>query len=238
MFGDVTFAQSPFASLGGATYGVDVSETAVANNAQSVEVIYGGQSLEAAVALATQTAIANMFAARAESATATDTFDTLNNIFNVSRAESATASDTRSAAVTFLGAIVEAATGADAYISQADFAAAIEEMGLVFEQFTTSKLLNVNIAEGATATDEYLVKSIFGATVAESVVGSDAVSAIRGINAYVTGIQLYVNIGTAVIWAVIDDSQTPNWQNISTVQGSGWTVIDDEQTPGWTNIPS
>ena len=74
--------------------------------------------------------------------------------------------------------------------------------------------------------------------VAEGATGTDTYTQVREINARPTGIQLYVNIGNVLIWAVIDDSQSPNWQNINTVQGSGWTVIDDEQTPGWTNIPS
>jgi hypothetical protein len=111
-------------------------------------------------------------------------------------------------------------------------------MGLVFEQFTTQKFINAALAEGAAATDQYLVRTIFGATVAEGVVGNDAYIPVKEINARVTGIQLYVNIGTAVIWAVIDDSQTANWQNIVNTQGSGWTTVDDTQTPGWTNIPS
>ena len=139
---------------------------------------------------------------------------------------------------TLVAAIAEAATGADSYISQADFAALVEEMGLVFDQFTFAKFVNAAIAEGATATDSLPVKVIFAATVAEGATGTDTYTQVREINARPTGVQLYVNIGNVLIWAVIDDSQSPNWQNISTVQGSGWTVIDDEQTPGWTNIPS
>jgi hypothetical protein len=179
-----------------------------------------------------------MIASQNESATATDTFDTLNNIFNVTTAEAAVGQDANSAVATLLGAIAEAATGADSYISRADFAAAIAEMGTASDEYTVARFVNAILEESATASDEYLVKTIFGAIVAESAVGADSLLAVREINARVTGIQLYVNIGNALIWAVIDDSQTPNWQNISNVQGSGWTVINDEQTPGWTNIPS
>jgi hypothetical protein len=46
---------------------------------------------------------------------------------------------------------------------------------------------------------------------------------------------------------LIDDSQTPSWQNIddsdavtwnaiSTAQTPGWTQINDSETPGWTDI--
>jgi hypothetical protein len=108
----------------------------------------------------------------------------------------------------------------------------------VFDQFTTAKFINAALAEGASAADEYQVVTIFGAVVAEGAVGTDAPSAVKEVNARPVGIQLYVNIGDALIWAVIDDSQSANWQNINNTQGSGWTIIDDEQTPGWTNIPS
>jgi hypothetical protein len=55
---------------------------------------------------------------------------------------------------------------------------------------------------------------------------------------YPTGVQLTINIGGTLVWAVIDDSQNPNWQNIANTQGSGWVVINDVQSPGWTQLPS
>jgi Ca2+-binding RTX toxin-like protein len=81
VFGDVTFAQSPFASLGGATYGVAVAETATGNNTQSLIVTYGGTAAETATATSTQSAQANFVASRYEVATANTKFNTLNNIF-------------------------------------------------------------------------------------------------------------------------------------------------------------
>ena len=68
MFGDVTFAQSPFASLGGATFGVNISESAVANNVQSVLTTFAGTEAELAAAAATQSVIANMFVSQNERA--------------------------------------------------------------------------------------------------------------------------------------------------------------------------
>jgi len=85
VFGDVTFAQSPFASLGGATYGVDVSESATANSTQSVITSFAGTEAETAAAAATQAALANMFVSQNETALAESDFDTVNNIFNVSQ---------------------------------------------------------------------------------------------------------------------------------------------------------
>mgnify|MGYP003345213628 CR=1 FL=1 len=158
MFGDVTFAQSPFASLGGATYGVAVSEAATAASTQSVITSFAGARAELATATATQTALANMYASRNEMVLAESTFDTLNNVFNVARAESATATDTNSAAATIIAAISEAAAGSETYVSRADFVALVEEMGLVFDQFTFANFVNAAIAEGATATESLPVR--------------------------------------------------------------------------------
>ena len=38
------------------------------------------------------------------------------------------------------------------------------------------------------------------------------------------------------LWNEIDDTQTPNWQNIANSQGLGWSEIDDTQVPNWQNI--
>jgi hypothetical protein len=238
VFGDVTFAQSPFASLGGATFGVDVSESATGNNAQSVLATFVGVEAETAVASSVQSVIASFVATYAESASATATFDTVNNVFNVTTTESAVASSSVSATATIVVAVAEAASGLDSYVARSDLVAFIEETGLVFEQFTTARFVTASLAEGATAADALQVRVIFAGLINEAATGTDAISAIKSVNAFVTGIQLVVNIGNVLIWAQIDDSQNANWQNITTTQGSGWTLINDEQTPGWTNIPS
>lgn len=64
----------------------------------------------------------------------------------------------------------------------------------------------------------------------------DDSSAIRIINVRPEGVQLIVGIGGAItlVWAVINDTQDPNWQNIDTAQTDGWVVIPTPQTPNWT----
>lgn len=59
---------------------------------------------------------------------------------------------------------------------------------------------------------------------------------LRQANVYPTGIQLIINIGGVLIWAEIDDTQNPNWQNIISAQGGTWVVINDTQTANWQNI--
>jgi hypothetical protein len=82
------------------------------------------------------------------------------------------------------------------------------------------------------------VRVIFAATVEEAVAALDAYLPVREINARVTGVQLYINIGNVLIWATIDDGQNANWQAITNTQSGGWTVVNDTQNPGWTNLPS
>ena len=72
-----------------------------------------------------------------------------------------------------------------------------------------------------------LVTTSVNASVAEVVNAIASVSAIKTVNANVTGIQLYVYVGDVLVWAQIDDSQNPNWQNIT-----------NTQTPGWNDLPS
>jgi len=36
-----------------------------------------------------------------------------------------------------------------------------------------------------------------------------------------------VSIGNVLVWVVVDDSQSANWQN-----------INNTQTPGWNDLPS
>jgi len=59
---------------------------------------------------------------------------------------------------------------------------------------------------------------------------------VKTINVLVTGVQVYVLIGDVLIWAVIDDTQAPNWQNIATTQSSVWSAVTAAQSPVWQTI--
>jgi hypothetical protein len=73
---------------------------------------------------------------------------------------------------------------------------------------------------------------------AEGASASELVSAIRTANVSVTGVQLFISIGGALVWAVVNDTQNPNWQNVDNAQVTNWQVVDDTQNPGWNNLPS
>jgi hypothetical protein len=68
---------------------------------------------------------------------------------------------------------------------------------------------------------------VFAGSITEFASAVATQSVIKTVNANVTGIQLLVSIGDVLVWAVIDDSQNPNWQNINSAQN-----------PGWNNLPS
>jgi hypothetical protein len=90
---------------------------------------------------------------------------------------------------------------------------------------TSSTLFIGSVAEAGSGSSTVAVQVAFAGTVAEvaSAVVDLAVEAI--INVFPVGIQIYVQIGGVLIWAVIDDTQIPNWQNVGTAQSPSWTVL-------------
>ena len=145
MFGDVTFAQAPFASLGGNTFSVSASETATAADSFAIS------------------------------------------------------------SIAYSGAVAETSSGQDAQSVSATFVA--------------------TQAETATASNVQTVIVSVNASIAETVNALSTFGVVKIINVSLTGVQLTISIGGVLVWAVIDDSQTPNWQNITNTQGSGWTQL-------------
>lgn len=86
---------------------------------------------------------------------------------------------------------------------------------------------NVYIVDTATGTDTFATLIGYAVAMADTATITDTPTVSATINVSVTGIQLYVYINSVLVWAVIDDSQNPNWQNINSAQ-----------TPGWNNLPS
>ena len=161
MLGDVAFAQAPFASQGGNTFNVAVSETgSIASTPDIGSVIFGGFITEGASALASFSGPVVFSGINSESASGAAVFDTLNNTFNV----------------LFSSAASGAALGADTRVGN----------------------------------------YIGPVSIQESAVGDDTVNVLKTFNVDATGVQLVVRIGSILIWAEIDDSQDPNWQNIPT----------------------
>lgn len=83
------------------------------------------------------------------------------------------------------------------------------------------------ILEAATGSAAQLAQGSVNTSIAEAVNAQSSLDVIKVANVYPTGVQLFISIGGALVWAVVNDTQNPNWQN-----------VNDTQNPGWNNLPS
>ncbi len=97
----------------------------------------------------------------------------------------------------------------------------------ISDSVNTQVAYNVYVIDTATGTDTFSATLGYTVAFADTATITDSPSVTATINVSVTGIQLTVYIGGVLVWAVIDDSQDPNWQNINSAQ-----------TPGWNDLPS
>lgn len=227
MFGDVTFAQAPFAALGGNTFAVAAAETAAASAAFEVpNLVRGGIISETSTGQDAFVSQADFRPTQAETATAANVQSVIATMV-VSMLEQVGATATQSAIGTFLAAQAESAAVLDAQSVIGTFAAAQAEAATGNDDMTRGLLISVAIAESATGTVTQVAQVNFTGTMAEAVSALSALGVVKEANVYPTGVQLFINIGGTLVWATIDDSQNPNWQN-----------INDVQSPGWTQLPS
>jgi hypothetical protein len=151
--------------------------------------------------------------------------------------EISTASDSIAAGLQRVGAVSETSTVSDSA------AAALQRLGTVSESATVSD----SVASFVTI----LCTLIEQAQVSESVSAQlTAVGAVleqaRGADQVLGGLVLLAQTaeGAAILdqallrryWELIDDDQTPNWQNASNSQAAGWANIDTSTTPSWQNV--
>jgi len=221
VFGDVAFAQAPFAALGGATVLSSVSEAATAADSVSQETRAGALIQEFLAATATFVSLNNiMVAARAETATATDVMATAPSNFVASQAETATGADTPAAAPsTFFASRSESATATDAPSAIANLLAAIAEIATGSDANAGGLLVSVSVLESATGNAVATATTSVKATVAELASGLDAYGKVKDANVYPAGIQLTVYVGQVLVWGTIPTGQTP-------------------PAPDWTEIPT
>ncbi len=128
MFGDVTFAQAPFAALGGNTYSFAVSESAVALASMDAETTLGGVAEEAAAA--------------------TDTVFNANNTLLATNSETVTATSTQVARTDVLAQIAEIATAANTQTALASVFAALSESATGTASFSVSASVVENVHAG------------------------------------------------------------------------------------------
>lgn len=237
MFGDVAFAQSPFASLGGNTFVVaqaessSASEQAVASLAQYAdqdESVTGQDSASASAILAaliselcdasaSQTVLITASALQQESATA-QAAQTCTAVINASRVEFVNASHTQTRTANML--------------------ATVQTQLFILDVIQGRKVTSGAVSESATAEEtQSNTKDAYG-LIEESATASVLLVPLRTANVFPTGVQLVVRIGNLVIWIPVNDTQDPNWQNIINAQSDTWVLINTPLDTGWTQIPS
>jgi len=216
-----------------------ILESATATDATSTTGTFNPSLAETSTATDSDSASGVFNPSLSETATATDAPSTANNTFNPSLAETATGTDSPVANLSVTGAVSETATATDATQSAVVFVGAVSETATATDLISALTDFLGQIAEAATATDITLVApSVFGPQVQEAVAALDATRPINStfnVQLVESATSLDSVIG-AYLWNVIDDSQNPNWVNISNPQNPGWSAIDDSQNPNWQNV--
>jgi len=220
VFGDVAFAQAPFASQGGKTFASALSEAATGLDSVSQESLLGGNIAETAAAAETFISLNNiMTAVRAEAGTATAVQSFIASTLVASQAETATGTNTQVAISTVLASISETATATDAQLAITTVLAAIAEIATGSDTNAGGLLILVSVSESATGNGLATATTSVNATVAELASGLDAYGKLKIANVYPAGLQLTVSVGNVLVWGTIPTDQTPpdpNWQNIPT----------------------
>ena len=186
MFGDVAFAQAPFASQGGKTLASALSESAVASDAVAVpSVIRGGNIAETLAASEAFVSLNNIMAAvRVEAGTATAVQNFIASTLIASQAETVTGTATQVAISTVLASISETATATDAQLAITTVLAAIAEIVTGSDTNAAGLLILVCVSESATGNGLATATTSVNATVAELASGLDAYSALKIANVY------------------------------------------------------
>ena len=220
MFGDVAFAQAPFASQGGKTFASELSESATGLDSSSQESQLGGRIDEAAAVAETFVCLNNiMTALNAETATALDSTSFIASTLTAAQEETTTGTDTQAAISTVLASIEESITATDAQSVITTVLAAIAEIATGSDENAGGLLILVSISESATGADVVSTTTSVNASIAELASGLDASSVLKTLNVYPTGLQLTVSVGQVLVWGPIPTRQTP-------------------PAPDWTEIPT
>ena len=214
MFGDVTFAQAPFASLGGNTFVVTQGEAATASDSFGAPSVVRGKRVdEAAAGQDTQSVIATVVATQAETSAASSVQSVIANMV-ASMLEQGTATDAPTAIGTFLSSQAESSNATAAQTASSNVLAALAETATGSDSMNRGLLVSVAIAESATGTATQILQVTFSGSIAEAVSALSSLGVVKDKNVYPTGVQLTISIGGALVWGTIDTGQSPNWTQI------------------------
>jgi hypothetical protein len=206
-----------FESAGGTTYSVSFSDTATGSDAISSSFAFNASFSDSATG---SDAVSSSFA------------------FSVAFSDSATGSDSVSATGSFGVSVSETATGADAISASGSFGVFFSDTATGADSISATGSFAVSFSDTATGTDAFVVAgSIFGASFSDTAQALDTPTAGGTFNVSFSDAGAITDLVAGnYLWTPIDDSQTPNWQNVVTAPSTTWVEINDTQSPGWVEI--
>ena len=217
MFGISAFSQSPYASLGGAFYGVIVNETETLTTTQDVLAAFLAAQTETQTLTDAQTGLVAFVVDQANTQTLTS-LATAYQDFPVSESSSAvTLSALEDVIAGFVGAQANTITLTDGQVGGFQYVVSIVE---------PQTLTDTNVSQFAFlgVTSDVLVITTIDAVLAQfNVVNIDNLVTLSDFQ-YARG------------WFKINDNQTVTWVDVNNNQTQSWTSVNDNQNPNWVEI--
>jgi hypothetical protein len=247
-----------FEAAGGTVYSASFSDTATGADAVSVAAsIFGAAYSETATGIDAFAASGTFNVSLSDTATGSDAV-TSNFVFSAVFSDTATGADTVAASASIGISFSDTATGADAISGALSTSASFSDTATGADAISARASFAAFFSDTATGADAVSVSVTFGAAFSDSVMGADtpAVAAstfsvsildtAQALDTPTAGGTFNVSFSDAgaitdlvagsYLWNPIDDSQTPNWQNVVTAPPTTWVEINDTQSPGWVEI--
>lgn len=214
-----------------------VSETASASDTTAANYSVNSAVSETANASDTVSAKAIFLASLTELVTATDTVAAAQT-FATSVSELGVASDVVAAAQLFGVLVSETATGQDSIAASQEFGAAVAELAAASDEISALRIANGYIEESSVASDSVDAPgSIYNAVMADTAAASDEPNSGATFTAAVQETLTVADLLFArYLWELVDDTQNPDWGNVTNTQTAGWANVDDTQSGNWQNV--
>ena len=176
--------------------------------------------------------------------------------------QASTPSEAYANSLVAVAALTQSVAANDQYANNLTAVAAITQSAAASDAYVPTFTYNVNATESAAATATQSNTTVLLASQAESVLPESTLSYTLDTHVNVTGVMVAVEIGSPLVWGLIDDDQSPGWteiiraqkidsvatfgalcfgdvaiagqyKNAWTPNSENWTQIDDDQTPDW-----
>ena len=238
MFGITAFAQSPYASLGGAFYGLIVNESETLTDTQTVvRDITVSETASTQTLTNTQSVLADFIAAQTtNSQTLTDTQSVLAAfVAEQTDTETLTSLETVSQnfPVTEDGSAVTLSALEDviaAFVSAQTNSITLTDLQVGGFQYV------VSIVEPQTLTDTNVSQVAFLGATSDVLVITSLEAVLAQFNAVCTDLITLSDYQFARGWFKINDNQTVTWVPVNDTQTNGWVLVPDDQNPNWVQI--